>query len=279
MKSKAILIKKASGEQQAFESEKLRDSLLNAGASKNLTDRIVNNINQWVFSGATTNQIYSRAFSLLRKAKTKASFRYKMKQAILQFGDTGYPFEFFIGELLKRKGYSTRVGVHEQGLCVKHEIDVVGSTDKQKILVECKYSPNRKKQVSIQVPLYVKSRMDDVISFKKQQPEFKDFNFIPAVVTNTRFSSESIKYGQCAGIQLISWDYPKNFCLKSLIAMAEIYPITLLNYLTKYQKRALIDDGVVVCQQLYENMDLLNELNLKPNKKASIIQELKVLCE
>jgi len=48
-----------------------------------------------------------------------------LKKAILQLGPTGYPFERFVGELLKYQGYEAKVGQIVQGNCVQHEVDVV----------------------------------------------------------------------------------------------------------------------------------------------------------
>ncbi len=67
----AILIKKASGDIEPFSSDKLKYSLLNAGAKSETITKIVTDIEKWIYPGITTRKIYTRAFSLLRKEKTK----------------------------------------------------------------------------------------------------------------------------------------------------------------------------------------------------------------
>ena len=48
----------------------------------------------------------------------------KLKQAIMELGPSGFPFEQFVAELLKCRGYQIKVGVIVEGHCVNHEIDV-----------------------------------------------------------------------------------------------------------------------------------------------------------
>ena len=40
-------------------------------------------------------------------------------------GPTGFPFERFIGAVLKYSGYKTAIGNVIQGQCISHEIDVI----------------------------------------------------------------------------------------------------------------------------------------------------------
>ena len=73
----------------------------------------------------TTKKIYKIAFIALRKKSRKLSAHYSLKNALLEFGPTGYPFEVFVSKLLKTQGYNVEVGQIIQGKCVTHEVDVV----------------------------------------------------------------------------------------------------------------------------------------------------------
>lgn len=277
-KRSKIVIQKASGDLQEYKESKLKQSLVNSGADRDVVEEILVTISAWIKDGMTTNQIYSRAFSILRKRQMMASFKYKLKQAILQFGETGYPFEKLIGQLYEAKGYSVEVGQIVQGHCISHEVDVVARNKTSELFFECKYSANRKKQLSIQTPLYVKARMDDVMEKRRSLSTHRDLTLFGGLVVNTRFSEDSIKYGECAGLKLISWNYPEGRALKDLIDAAEIYPVTLLNYLTVKEKRTLIDSGIVVCSQINADPSVLKPLHLSAKKHDSLIQELKVIC-
>jgi len=277
-KKKLILIKKASGEDEAFVTDKLERSLRNAGAENVIIKKIVADIEDWIYEGVTTKKIYARAFSILRRERTSAAIRYKLKQAIIALGPTGYPFENYIGQLFEKQGYTTEVGVVVEGHCVTHEMDVIATRDNMQHLVECKYHKDQGKQVSVQVPLYVRSRVNDIIQKRKELPEYQGLNFVGWVVTNTGFSADSIQYGKCSGLRLLAWDYPKDKGLKYVIEDLKIYPLTILHQLTKKQKDYLMNQGIVTCSQLFKDMDSLNVFSLSKKKHTALLEELMDIC-
>jgi len=276
--NKLILIKKASGHEEAFSSDKLERSLLNAGAKKETILKIVADIEKWIYNGITTRKIYSRAFSLLRHEKTTSSLRYRLKQAILELGPTGYPFEKLIGKLFQQKGFNTEVGIIVEGNCVTHEMDVIATNDKVQHLVECKYHKDQGKQVSVQVPLYVRSRVDDIISKRQGMSEYQGFSFSGWVITNTRFSEDSMQFGVCSGLNLMAWDYPAGNGLKENIEKFNLYPVTILKKLTIKQKQYLLNQGIVTCSQLLESSELVSSLELSKNKFNVLMKELNDIC-
>ena len=192
-----IWVRKASGEEEVFDIAKIERSLKNAGASGDLLREVIDDLAQWVYDGVTTKKIYSRAFSLLRKKKSISALRYKLKQSMLELGPTGYPFEQFIGFLFQKQGYEVEVGQVLEGCCVTHEMDVIATKEKQQQLVECKYGVSQGKQISVHVPLYVRSRVDDIVNKRKELPQYNGFSFTGWVVTNTRFSGDSISFSEC----------------------------------------------------------------------------------
>lgn len=276
--NKVILIKKASGDQEAFSSDKLERSLLNAGAKKETILKIVADIEHWIYPGITTRKIYSRAFSLLRNEKTNSPLRYRLKQAILELGPTGYPFEILIGKLFQQMGFSTEVGVVVEGKCVTHEMDVIATKENIQHLVECKYHIEQGKQVSVQVPLYVRSRVNDIIDKRLEMLKYQGFSFIGWVITNTRFSSDSIQFGICSGLNLIAWNYPAGNGLQEKIEKFKLYPITVLRNLTINEKQYLLDHGFVLCSQLLDNPGSLNYFEFSKSKSNKLMIELNDIC-
>lgn len=276
---KQLLITKASGEQESFSRQKLEKSLRNAGAKEEVISKIASEVEQWILPGVTTKKIYSKAFRLLRKERTASSGKYKLKQAIMELGPTGYPFEQFVGQIFEKRGFSTEVGVVVEGNCVSHEMDVIATDQAVQHLMECKYSTDRGKQVSVQVPLYVRSRVDDIIRKREREEKYQGLSFKGWVVTNTRFSSDSIHYGECAGLKLLAWDYPSGKGLKDIIDEMKIYPLTVLHHLSKQDLRFLLAQDIVTCSQLLHNTEVLESLPITARKKASLIKELKAVCE
>ncbi len=269
-----IFIRKASGEEELFETYKLERSLRNAGADNDLIEEIVKNIVDWLSVGLTTKKIYSRAFSLLRRTKTGAASRYKLKQAIMELGPTGYPFEKYIGKLFEQQGFEVKVGQIIYGTCVSHEMDVIATSKNVQHLVECKYSTDQGKQISVQVPLYVRSRVNDIISKRKTFPEYAGFSFEGWIVTNTRFSADSLQYGKCSGLHLLAWDYPNGNGLKELIERLKIYPITILSNLTRKEIQHLLAQDIITCSQIINNPEVLDSLQLSNAKYSALMNEI-----
>jgi hypothetical protein len=269
-----ILIRKASGEEEPFRVNKLKQSLRNAGAEEEVIEKIAEDISSWIYDGISTQKIYSRAFSLLKKKKYYAASRYKLKKAIMELGPTGFPFEHFIGKILEVQGFETEVGQVLNGKCVTHEVDVIATQGKKQYFVECKYATSQGKIFSIQVPLYIRSRVNDIIDKRKDDEKFKDFSFHGWVVTNTRFSTDAINYGTCSGLHLLSWDYPAQNGLKDIIDRRKVFPITVLHNLTIAQKQQLMKKGIVICRQIRENPEVLEPFQIEQRKLNSIMKEI-----
>ena len=275
---KDIIIRKASGDEEIFEISKLERSLHNSGADRKSIKRVLHDIENWVYDGITTKKIYSRAFSLLKRERNPSAMRYKLKKAIFELGPTGYPFEQYMGQLFAKQGYDIEVGVVVDGHCLTHEMDVVATKKPIQHIMECKYHKDQGKTVSIQVPLYVRSRVNDIIRKREQMPEYEGLSFKAWVVTNTRFSPDSIKYGNCCGMKLLAWDYPQGHGLKDMIERVKVFPITVLTQLTKKEKLSLMDKDIISCDQLLKNQHLLTPLNLPIKKQTRLFDELHHIC-
>lgn len=268
------MVTKASGELEAFDMQKLERSLVNAGADEAAVAQVRKSMHRWLKNGTSTHKIYAHAHAQLRKIQMRAALRYRLKTAIMQLGPTGYPFEAFIGQLYEKAGYSTQVGIVVQGTHVTHEMDVIATNSHKQYLLECKYAKSKGKQVSVQVPLYVRARVDDIISVRKDLAEYKQIDFIGGVVTNTRFTDDSIKYGTGAGLRLLAWDYPRGNGLKDIIEREKLYPITLLHQLQEHEIATLLQKGIVTCSQLMSNQGALAEFKPGKRRLTALLNEL-----
>ncbi|MFO7721757.1 MAG: restriction endonuclease, partial [Bacteroidales bacterium] len=260
--SKEILIQKASGERELFDVSKLKQSLKNAGAKDEVIAGIADDIQQWIYEGATTRRIYERAYQLLRFRKQPGALRYRLKKALFSMGPSGYPFEHFIGELFRQMGFDVQVGVVVEGVTITHEIDVIATKGRMQHLMECKYTHDQGNRLNVQVPLYVHSRVDDIVEKRHQETKYRDFTFSAWVVTNGRFSSDSEAYSRSKKIQLLGWDYPNGKGLKDLIEKENVYPVTILKSLGKKEQQQLMESGIVTCNQLLDHSGILSTLLL-----------------
>ncbi len=275
--SQQPIIRKASGEKEPFSFDKLEISLKRAGAKKDVINSVKEKIGELLYDGITTQKIYKKAFELLRKERRSMAARYSLKKAIMQLGPTGYPFEHFVAQVLTAQGYKTKTGKILQGYCVTHEIDVIATQDNRQYLIECKYYNSQGKHCGVQVPLYIHSRVNDIIKKREQLSKFEDYRFEGWIVTNTRFTKDATDYGKCSGLHLVSWDYPQKNSLKAMIEEHNIFPVTILTHLTKKDKEYLLKKGIVLCRQLQKNPEMLNALNLKNKKKQNVLDEVEDL--
>ena len=257
---KGIDVVKASGETAAFEPQKLVNSLIRAGAQEQTANEILDKIQEKLFEGMTTKAIYREAHRLLRKRSKSVAGRYSLKKAIMDLRPSGYPFENFIGALLSHRGYDVKVGEIVQGKCVKHEVDVVAENDHDHFMVECKFHSDSTRKSTVQVPLYIHSRFQDIFQHYKKLPGYKTKLQESWIVTNTRFTSEAIQYAECIGINLVSWDYPEKRSLKDWIDQSGLHPITSLQSLKKREMKILLDANIVLCRDLDEQKPLLLKL-------------------
>ena len=275
---KEVWIVKASGEKEVFSVEKLRHSLEKSRASSQIIEEVINRVVGELKDGTKTLAIYRRAFSYLRRKQPLAAGRYNIKKAMLELGPTGYPFEKIIAEILRVQGFSIEVGKILQGLCVSHEIDVIAKNKKRFIMVEGKFHNKAGYKTDVKVALYIKARFDDVVSKLIQQP-VEDGRLKEAwLVTNTKLTSDAIKYATCSGIKTIGWNHPPEGSLQQLIERSGLQPLTCLNSLTGYQKKQLIARGFVLCRELMKDKSILASIGLNETGIARVMQETEELC-
>jgi len=275
---KVTHVLKSNGERVPFREEKLRVSLAKAGASPDTIDFIIGEVEGIMHDGITTKKIYQTAFSKLKKESHTTAARYKLKRAIRELGPSGYPFEQYVGELLRLQGYAVEVGILVEGACVSHEVDVLGKQEKRMIAVECKFGNSKDKKLDIKVILYIHSRFQDIAKRWGEMPEHEGKEFQGWVVTNGYFSSDAIEYGECVGLKLMGWNYPPQGNLKELIDVCQMHPVTSLTTLKKREKDFLIDKGIILCRDLLNREDLFEELDFSNFRRKKALDEIMGLC-
>ena len=273
-----VKVTKYSGDVELYDESKLRKSLKSAGAPDAVIDEIAGHIREMLYEGISTQKIYREAFRHLRSISDRSAGRYKLKEALFELGPSGYPFEKFIGELLSRLGYETRVGEIVEGDCVRHEIDVIASKENDYLLVECKFHNRNQSHCNVKVPLYIQSRFLDVKKKWSSLPGHKNKNHYGCVVTNTRFTDDAETYGKCVGLRLLSWDYPKKSAMKDLISRMNLHPVTCLSSLSKQEKSSLLDAGIIFCKQLCEKPEALKRTSVNRRKFNKIVKEASAIC-
>jgi hypothetical protein len=267
-----IQVTKGNGERVLFDPEKLKQALRSSGAGTGEQERITGQVAARLYNGIPTKKIYQMAFDLLKRESLRAAGRYSLKKAIMELGPTGFPFEVFVGKIFETMGYKVENGVIVQGKCIQHEVDVVAKKPGEMIMVECKFHSDSLSKSSVQVPLYIQSRYLDVKAAWEEQYG-KDIHYRGGVVCNTRFSEDAMNYAKCAGLILISWDYPEDTGLKYWIDKTGLHPVTSLISISKAQKQKLLEKRIVLCSQLKENRNILEEMGMSQNQIKKVIRE------
>lgn len=271
-----IPITKASGAVVPFSLEKLSQSLRRAGADENVLTKIIAGITPKLYPGISTKKIYRHAFNLLKLNSGFLAARYRLKKAIMELGPSGFPFEKFVAGILRHQGYSVKVGQIVEGKCVKHEIDVIAAINNQHFMVECKYHNQQGIFCDVKIPLYIQARFKDIEPKWRQLPGHENKLHQGWVVTNTKFSRDAIQYGTCAGLHLVGWDYPHKQSLKDQIDSLQLYPVTCLTSLTKYEKQKILNSKIVLCREISCIETLLNT-GLSPARAKIAWEEINQL--
>jgi 2-phosphoglycerate kinase len=97
---KEIFVLNSKGEKEPFSFQKVYQSARNVGASKELAFEIAKKIEDEVFDGISTSQIFDRIFELLLKESLQSAIRFNLKKAMERLGPTGFPFEKFVAKIL-----------------------------------------------------------------------------------------------------------------------------------------------------------------------------------
>lgn len=273
-----VLITKASGKKELFLKDKLTKSLLRAGASIELANIIANEIEQSVTEGMSTKLIYKKARRLLKKESMITAGRFHLKSGIMELGPSGFPFEQFLSEILKQKGYAVTVGSIVEGKCVKHEVDVSAEKENQHFMIECKYHNSPGMVCDVKIPLYIQARFKDVEARWALMPGHATKFHQGWVVTNTRFTSDAVTYGICAGLNLVSLDFPTKGSLRDMIEETGLYPLTCLTTLTQQEKKALLAKKIVLCKEVCNHPSHLTDLHIPASRVKKIIEEGNQLC-
>ena len=271
-----IYIIKSDGTRELFDREKLLKSLRKIGTQKETADLIVGKIESDLTDGHTTKEIYSKAFTLLKKHQRPVALRYSLKRAIAELGPSGFPFEDYVAEIFKAKGYQAITDQIVMGTCVPHEVDVVAYKDDELIMVEAKFHTDFGTRSDLKVALYVKARFDDLQNgiFKYGGKERKITKGI--LITNTKFSSTAIQYGKCAHLNMIGWNYPYNNNLHHIIEGLNLVPITVLTTLSQTEKKMFLANDIVLSKQLGD-INLLKSYGFDDTKAKAVLTEVEDL--
>lgn len=259
-----IKVKKRNGKLEDFNEQKVRLSLQRVGAKSEVIDKILVSLTGKLVDGMTTQTIYQHVFELLNQLQTGQSYRYSLKDSLLNLGPSGYPFEKFIAQVLETHGYHTKTNQIIQGKCISHEVDITANLNQEKYLVECKFHNRPGTKTRSKEALYTYARFLDL----------KQLFTRVWLITNTKLTQNAIQYGLCQGIKLTAWNHPqKEGNLQELIEANNLHPLTCLSFLESRDLRLFFQNDLVLCRDL---VDLKEKQLQKIGLNSAKIKQLKV---
>jgi hypothetical protein len=264
------VVTKVDGTTEPYNEEKIRTSATRVGVPEGLQEEMLQSIRDRLYDGINTSEIFQMIKEFLKGSESPyLAMKYNLKDALSQLGPSGYPFEKYVSLLLSAVGYVTKINQILVGGCVTHEVDVVAEKDHITYFIEAKFHKNHSQRTDVRVTLYIKARYEDIKS------AWTAGETRPWIFTNTRFSTDAIKYAQCQNIRLTSWGYPKGEGIMDLIEHTGLHPITIIEGLNGNDKLRLLAAGVVTCKQL---LDPSNHSLVSKDFLDNILPQLEKIC-
>lgn len=263
------LMHKRSRQIEKFNLEKYKLSIMAAGLDDKSADRFLDEVHVDPKDYFSSAQVHQATYKALLKKSAVVAANYNIPNAIYALGPTGYPFEVLCAEMLSAKGYQTEVSVMKRGKFIDHEVDVVAQRDDGDIYFEAKFHNRKHFKNDVKVALYVYSRYLDI---QWAMPE-KKIQY--AIISNTAFSKDAIKFARGVGMILIAMNYPHKDTFIDHIRRYKIYPVTVMKSLKKGQKRALLEHNIVTVKQL--SSEILEKIGVQGPALTKAMQEARIL--
>lgn len=273
-----VRIVKADGTREPFKREKLIHSLKKAGADTDEIDAVVTRIESELTDGMTTDRIYRDAFAYLRSETKPTAARYALRRALFGLGPTGFPFEKFIARIFEEMGYTVGTGTHINGTCAAHEIDLTAYRQSDSFVAEVKFHSRPDIKSDLQDIMYSYARKLDLAGVAICAEDHCGIGDLK-VITNTKFTSTATSYAECVGVELLSWNYPRERTLYDYIESTGLYPVTVLTSLSGAEQEILIKRDHIVCRDIVATPQVLKALHISTKKTETVLSEARQLCE
>ncbi len=274
MTAKKLLITKGNGQVVPFEKNKLAATLQRAGTDKKTIQEVLRVIQPKIKHKMKTSQIAQMVHFELEQRKPWAAARLNLRDAIRNLGPAGYNFEKYVASILNAYGYKAETPHELQGACVKHEVDVTAEKDGRTAFIEAKFRHDFRGTVAVKDTLATWARFLDLVDGSNVGlcQHFDE----AWIVTNARFTDQSLKYGHCKNMMLIGWNHPRERTFASMVDQQTLYPITVMKDLTKKEIEALAKADLMLCRDL-ESFDL-DQLRSKTGLSAKRMDQIAHTC-
>ena len=157
-------------------------------------------------------------------------------------------------------------------------MDVLAVSEKEILVMVCKYHNSKGTTTDVKIALYVQSRVLDLQPALTALHPGKEFS--GWLVTNTRCTLDAIDYASCSGLNVLSWKYPAGRSLEEMIEKRKLYPVTILYGLKAGLVKNLIQHEILLLRDIlsFDNSVLQSWLKIGPEKVRTLKERAKILC-
>lgn len=275
MPNQKIQIVKANGERTPFKPQKVLTSIQRTGADESTAKRVLAAVEKKLKDGMHTKEIYQMVREELIKQQPWAAARYNLRDAINKMGPAGYNFEKYVASVLEAYGYKTDTPESFQGACVTHETDVTAEKDGRRIFIEAKFRRDYNGTVSIKDTLATWARFLDLVDGSKIGlcPHFDEV----WIVTNGRFTDQSLQYGHCKNIHLVGWNHPSENSFAHMVDVNALYPITIIDDLSPAEITNFAKADLMLCREISQHSQ--EELHQMTKIPLNRLENIMATCE
>jgi hypothetical protein len=272
---KKIMIVKADGQIVPFDEKKFKRSVERSGVDSKTVTEVMSAVVKKLRQKMKTGEIYAIVKEELRLRKPWAAARYDLRNAIVKLGPAGFNFEKYVASVLSAYGYKTETPEEYQGACIKHEIDVTAEKDGRTSFIEAKFRHNFHATVNIKDTLATWARFLDLVDGSKVDlcPHFDE----AWIVTNARFTEQSLQFGHCKNMMMIGWNHPKERSFSHMVDVDALFPITSIPDLSVAELKAFAGADIMLCKEVVDK-DMGNVATLT-GIQPKRLEDISVICE
>jgi hypothetical protein len=245
------LITKSDGSRQVFQKEKVLDTCLRMGATREVAEHVTDRVEQEIYNGIESKRILSMIFRQLGRYHPSVKHHIDLRKA-LALMDPKPDFEQYVRLLLEGQGYQVTPNTIIRGKCVEHEIDAIAKKDGRTYIVEVKHHSNHHTLSGLDVDRISRAIFEDISEgFELGMNSTRLERAM--IICNAKLSDHAKRYAECRGIEHMGWRYPQNRGIDAIIEGKKLYPITYLKNLDSTSMRKLTSRGVLLLTQLVES--------------------------
>ncbi len=273
----------SNGEKEPFSFQKVYDSARRSGAPKELAQDIARIIKKEAYAGIKTSKIFKRIKELLQRKSPKVALRFDLKEGMRRLGPTGFPFEKYIGEILKSLGYKVKINRYLPGRCIRsYEIDFIAEKENLIYIGECKYRNLFGDRVHSSDALTNYARFLDILNGSHfRAKKYKNSAIKTMMVTNTKFTNRALDYLYCMKVNFLGWKCPPKEGLEYLIEKEKLYPITILPSLKGRLKEIFVSEKIMLAKDALKinPQRFAKKFRISAQRFYPLIKEAKILLE